>query len=117
MTGRTNPNFMNGVPELLVLSLLNEREMYGYELVAAIREATGQEISLGEGVVYPSLHDLEGRGYLASRKRNVDGRQRIYYRVTAKGRHRQRVVVDDWKRIVSAVVKVVGGRLHVDPAV
>lgn len=117
MPGRTNPNFMNGVPELLVLSLLEEREMYGYELVAAIREATGQAISLGEGVVYPALHDLEGRGFLASRERTVEGRKRVYYRLTAKGRRRRRAVVDDWSRITSAVVGVVGGHLHVDPAV
>lgn len=46
-----NPNFLNGVPELLVLQLLKGREMYGYELVQAIKEATGETIVLGEGVV------------------------------------------------------------------
>ena len=47
--------FMNGVPELLVLSLL-AREMYGYEIVNAVRESSGQAISVGEGCIYPLLH-------------------------------------------------------------
>ena len=34
----TNPNFMNGVPELLILRLLQQEEMYGYEIVQAIRD-------------------------------------------------------------------------------
>jgi len=60
MTPRdTNPNFMNGVPELLILRLLNEKEMYGYELVQAIRERTDAVVAVGEGVVYPVLQDCQ----------------------------------------------------------
>src|SRR5437660_845719 len=56
----TNPNFMNGVPELLILRLLQQEEMYGYEIVQAIRSRTDAVIAVGEGVVYPVLHGLEG---------------------------------------------------------
>ena len=56
---RGNPDFMNGVPELLLLQLLATREMYGYELVQSIREQTAEAIQLSEGVVYPTLHALE----------------------------------------------------------
>src|ERR1019366_2773978 len=55
----SNPNFMNGVPELLILRLLQQEEMYGYEIVQAIRRRTGAVIAVGEGVVYPVLHALE----------------------------------------------------------
>ena len=54
----SNPAFMNGVPELLILRLLRNREMYGYEIVQAIREETDDVVALGEGVVYPLLHAL-----------------------------------------------------------
>ena len=60
----TNPNFMNGVPELLILKLLQQDEMYGYEIVQAIRGRTGAVIAIGEGVVYPVLHGLERDGAL-----------------------------------------------------
>ena len=39
---RTNPAYLNGVPELLLLHLLSRRPMYGYELVQAIRHETGE---------------------------------------------------------------------------
>jgi PadR family transcriptional regulator PadR len=59
MMGRvSNPSFLNGVPELLVLRLLDEQEMYGYEIVQAIRSRTGEVITAGEGVVYPVLHGV-----------------------------------------------------------
>ena len=80
-----NPNFMTGVPELLILRLLQRQEMYGYELVQAIRVATREAIKLTEGVVYPTLHALEQQGVLKSRHKTVSGRTRVYYCVTAKG--------------------------------
>src|SRR5207245_8567978 len=78
----TNPNFMNGVPELLILRLLQQEEMYGYEIVQAIRSRTDAVIAVGEGVVYPVLHGLERDGALRSRRKKVNGRSRIYYSVT-----------------------------------
>src|SRR5205823_377614 len=84
----TNPNFMNGVPELLILRLLQQEEMYGYEIVQAIRSRTDAVIAVGEGVVYPVLHGLERDGALRSRRKKVNGRSRIYYSVTVKGSHR-----------------------------
>src|ERR1700685_993134 len=84
----TNPNFMNGVPELLILRLLQQQEMYGYELVQAIRSRTDAVIAVGEGVVYPVLHGLERDGALKSRRKTVKGRSRIYHSVTTQGSHR-----------------------------
>jgi PadR family transcriptional regulator PadR len=98
-----NPNFMNGVPELLILRLLEAREMYGYELVQAIKAETGNAISLGEGVVYPVLHALEREGALKSRRKTVSGRTRVYYTVTAKGTKRLSGLVSEWNRIESAL--------------
>jgi PadR family transcriptional regulator, regulatory protein PadR len=88
VTRETNPNFMNGVPELLILRLLQQEEMYGYEIVQAIRDRTDAVIAVGEGVVYPVLHGLERDGALRSRRRTVSSRSRIYYSVTPAALHR-----------------------------
>jgi PadR family transcriptional regulator PadR len=101
-----NPNFMNGVPELLILRLLEAREMYGYELVQAIHVQTGKNISLGEGVVYPVLHALEREGALKSRRKTVNGRTRVYYSVTAKGSKRLTGLVSEWNRIEGALKRL-----------
>ena len=100
---QTNPPFMSGVPELLVLRLLARREMYGYELVKAVRLVTGEAIGLGEGVVYPVLHGLERNGALKAKRKAVNGRTRVYYTVTAKGQRRLDHLSDEWRRVSSGV--------------
>jgi len=95
---QSNPPFMSGVPELLLLRLLDQSEMYGYELVRSIRAATGEAISLGEGVIYPVLHALERNGSLKSRRKAVGGRTRVYYSLTGNGRKRLEKLQADWRR-------------------
>ena len=105
----TNPSFMNGVPELLVLRLLRGREMYGYEIVQAIREETGEVVNVGEGVVYPVLHALERSGAIASERRPVGGRSRIYYSLSPKGASRLTELTEIWTRLTGAVQQVLAG--------
>lgn len=105
---QTNPPFMSGVPELLVLRLLAGKEMYGYELVKAIRLATAEAIGLGEGVVYPSLYGLERKGALKARRKTVNGRSRVYYKVTAKGRRRLEELTAEWQRVTEGIRAALG---------
>ena len=104
--GRTNPAFMTGVPELLVLRLLSRQEMYGYELVKNIRIVSADAFNLAEGVVYPLLHSLEAKKLLAAREKNVGGRNRVYYSVTDKGRRRLRALTTEWERISGGIANV-----------
>lgn len=106
----TNPNFMNGVPELLILRLLKDREMYGYELVQTIRTVTQEAVSLGEGVVYPVLHALEKEGALKSRRKAVGGRTRVYYAVTPAGQKRLSALVGAWTKLNDAVAVALNGK-------
>ena len=62
---------MSGVPELLVLRLLARQEMYGYEIVRAVKLVTAEAISLGEGVIYPVLHGPEKAGALKAKRKPV----------------------------------------------
>lgn len=100
---QSNPPFMTGVPELLLLRLLNQQEMYGYELVRAIKRVTEEAIALGEGVIYPVLHSLERNGSLRSKRKVVGGRTRVYYSLTKKGRQRLAELRTDWQRIQGGV--------------
>jgi PadR family transcriptional regulator PadR len=112
MVAMAGSNFMNGVPELLVLRLLTGREMYGYELVEAVREKTGGSIALGEGVIYPTLHALEHDGALKSRRKPVNGRTRVYYAVTRKGEKRLAGLAGQWSHIAHAISLVMGETHH-----
>ena len=111
-TRQTNPNFMNGVPELLILRLLEHEEMYGYEIVQAIRSRTDAVISVGEGVVYPVLHGLERDGALKARRKTVNSRSRIYYSVTHAGSHRLADLSEAWTNLAGAIQKMLTGGQH-----
>jgi PadR family transcriptional regulator PadR len=100
---KTNPPFLNGVPELLMLRLLARRPMYGYELVQAIRASTHGELEFGEGCVYPILHRLESLGILRANREQVAGRARLVYRLLPKGQARLTQVESTWQRVVAAV--------------
>ena len=109
----SNPNFMNGVPELLILQLLAREEMYGYEIVQAIRQRTDAVIAVGEGVVYPVLHGLERDGALKSRRKTVNGRSRVYYSVTQNGSQRLEELSSTWANLTAAIQKMMTGGNHV----
>lgn len=114
---RTNPDFLNGVPELLILKLLARRPMYGYELVRAIEQASSQTFEFGEGCIYPTLHRLEAEGLLASRRETVAGRSRVVYRVTPAGKQRLSQSTATWQRIAAAISQVLLGDQDGHPAV
>lgn len=101
--------YLHGVPKLLILKLLDGQEMYGYELARSLRESTGEVITLGEGVIYPLLHELEHEGLLRSRRTKSNGRPRVYYRTTAKGKRHLKRDADLWWDVAQAVASVLGG--------
>lgn len=105
---RDELSFLNGVPELLVLRLLARREMYGYEVVRAIREATGGGLEFGEGCIYPILHAMEKNKWVSSRRKVHDGRERIYYRLTERGQGRLKESASRWAEISRAIGLVMG---------
>jgi PadR family transcriptional regulator, regulatory protein PadR len=108
----SNPNFMNGVPELMILRLLEHEEMYGYEIVQTIQEKTNAVIAVGEGVVYPVLHGLERDGALKSRRKTVNGRSRIYYALTASGQRRLADLSKNWTTLAAAIQEILMGGKH-----
>lgn len=105
---KTNPSFLNGVPELLVLRLLSRREMYGYQIVEEISAQTGGALSFGEGCIYPYLHHLEAEKHVSSQRREVDGRSRNYYKLTPRGQKRLEELGSEWKRVSAGVALLMG---------
>jgi PadR family transcriptional regulator, regulatory protein PadR len=103
---KTNPNFLNGVPEMVVLQLLSQKEMYGYELVRAIEAKSNEAFAFGEGCIYPILHYLEETKLVNSRRAQVEGRTRNYYQITARGRKRLDELTGEWKQVANGVAAV-----------
>jgi PadR family transcriptional regulator PadR len=101
-----------------VLSLLERRPMYGYELVEALERGSGGLLAMGQSTVYPLLYGLEERGLLRTGWREApSGRRRKYYHLTPSGERwleRQRT---QWETLVEALGRLgVSGAGPVDPA-
>lgn len=103
---------MSGVPELVVLRLLARREMYGYEIARTLKVLSEDALRLGEGVLYPALHALEARGLLQALPRQVEGRTRIYYRLTVRGRRRLERLAANWRQMSAGVERILGAAGH-----
>lgn len=96
--------WMRGAAPLAVLTLLDQREMYGYELVEALERVTGGLLAMGQSTVYPLLYNLEDRGHVAASWRTApSGRRRKYYRVTDEGRAWLASQRGQWSRLVEAL--------------
>ena len=92
-----------GVPELLILRLLQDREMYGYEIVQAIGRATRDAVTPGEGWSIPCCMPWRKTAPCEAQPGRPGGRTRIYYTLTSKGVRRLFELTDDWNRLARAV--------------
>lgn len=88
-----NTQFKKGVLELCALTLLLSGDRYGYELA----DMLGKKMTVAEGTVYPMLKRLQNDGYFESYLReSSNGPARKYYRITLKGRERQKALREQW---------------------
>lgn len=84
---RMPKSWMRGAGPLAVVKLLDQREMYGYELAEALDRQSDGVLALGHSTLYPLLYNLESKGLIQHRSTRVaQGRTRKYYGVTAEGR-------------------------------
>ena len=58
--------YLAGSASLLVLSLLEKEDQYGYQIIRRLEERSQKVFSLQEGTLYPVLHKLENKGYITS---------------------------------------------------
>jgi len=101
--------FLTGTVGVLILSLLREREMYGYELLREAEQRSSSAFQLKEGTLYPALHQMERSGLLKGRWRDSEaGRSRKYYRLTAKGRRQAQSKRQQWLQISAAMRSILG---------
>ena len=99
-----NTELVGSTVEMLVLKLLTEREMYGYEIIQVVNERTNGDFNWKEGTLYPVLHRLEGGGYLATYwQLGATGKRRKYYRLTSRGKSHAASKVTEWDKFSHSV--------------
>src|SRR2546423_15702887 len=101
---------LKGSIALLILKLLSERDMYGYEIIQEAARRSSDAFQFKEGTLYPALYQLHRKGYLRSDWRvGPNGRERKYYGLTAKGRKVAQKGQRNWTFFTKAVNAILSG--------
>ncbi len=98
-----------GSAEILILALVEERGLHGYEIARQIEERSGGTLRFTLASLYATLYRLEDRGWIRGRWIEKAGqRRRCHYRLTEPGRRVLAAQRQDWARFVAALGKVAG---------
>jgi len=110
MADKDRLGVIRGTLDLLILrTLARSRAMHGVEILESIHGVTNQNVRIEEGALYPALHRMERRGWLASTwDVSPKGRRAKYYSLTDEGIAAAEAERERWTRYVAAVAKLVG---------
>ena len=105
-----NKELVKGSTSILVLSLLEREDMYGYQITQVLKQETDCVFEMKEGTLYPLLHGLENEGAIESYWKDAEnGKKRKYYHITKQGSNLLREKKEEWNRYSQAVNTVIGG--------
>ena len=100
---------LKGTTPLLVLTVLRDGELYGYEIALRIKERSGGAFVPSEGSLYPALHALEADGALEASWRESDrGPRRRYYKITRSGLGMLEEHAQEWAAFSLSMGRAVG---------
>jgi PadR family transcriptional regulator PadR len=98
---------LQGTLDMLILKTLNRSSMHGYAVAEFIQKTSEDALRVEEGALYPALHRLELRGWLASEWGLSDNNRRAkYYRLTAAGRKQLAEETAHWSRMTAAIGRI-----------
>lgn len=97
---------VSGSMTMLLLRLLAEKDMYGYEMIDTLRRKSCNVFELKAGTLYPLLHGLEEKGLLRVYGQEHGGKIRKYYSITKEGRGLLESKKAEWNEYQSAVTSV-----------
>lgn len=105
-----NKELKRGTLEMILLRLISERQMYGYELASTLEKRGGSLFRIKEGTLYPILYRLENAGYIESRWETLErGVPRKYYQLTKTGTKYLEARMAEWKEFTAAISKLMEG--------
>jgi len=109
---KIDKSLLAGSTIILILKLLEEGDMYGYQMIEELSKKSNNVFQLKAGTLYPLLHTLEQRGLATSYHKTEDyAKVRKYYSITKKGRSYLQEKEKEWKTYATAVNKVLGGEI------
>ena len=102
-------SLVSGSMTMLLLKLLEEKDMYGYEMIETLGKRSNNVFELKAGTLYPLLHTLENKQWVHSYEQDVNGKMRKYYALTKEGKKVSHEKQSEWKKYAEGVQGVIGG--------
>lgn len=103
MGDRIERDLLRGSLDMLVLSVLAEKPLYGYLIQKRLRFRSGEKVKLPAGTMYPLLHRLEASKLIKSKWDDSTGRRRKWYELTVKGRKQLKSQVEQWRSYAECI--------------
>ena len=101
------PDLMQGTLDVLILKILALEAHHGWSIAQRLKQISGDELQVSDGSLYPALHKLERAGWITAEWKTSElGRRAKFYSLTRAGRRRLERETEHWKRVSSAITKV-----------
>ena len=108
---KISKELLKGSTNMLVLSLLEQENMYGYQMIKELSQKSKNIFELQEGTLYPILHSLEEKDYISSYWDETGTKKRKYYEITSKGKKYLKESKEEWNLFSNSINQVIGGVL------
>ena len=100
-------DLLQGTLDMMILKSLERGPLHGYAVARAIQARSADVLRVEEGALYPALHRMEERGWIrAEVGMSENNRRARFYRLTAAGRRQLESAAQEWRRLASAVSRV-----------
>ena len=102
-------DLLQGTLDLLILKTLAREPLHGWAISKRIQQLSDDELSVGQGSLYPALHRLERRRWISAKWEPAgkdSKRQFKYYRLTAAGRKKLVAEESKWKQLTGAIARI-----------
>lgn len=108
---KISKELLKGSTSMLVLSLLENENMYGYQMIKELGRKSKELFELKEGTLYPILHALEQKNYITSYWDETGAKKRKYYSITKDGKKHLKEKKEEWESFSNGINQVLGGVL------
>ena len=107
---KINKELMKGSTSILILTLLEKQDMYGYQITQELKKRSENAFEMKEGTLYPTLHALEKDEAVESYWYDTEeGRRRKYYKITETGREMLTHKQKEWSTFMKAMNSIIIG--------
>lgn len=101
-------DLVQGTLDLLILKIIALEPQHGWAISQRLKQVSGDALQVSDGSLYPALHKLELAGWIVAEWKTGDlGRRAKFYALTRAGRRRLDQETEDWRRLSSAINRVV----------